>query len=152
MKTRELLRGHGVRFEVIEHLTTFTAQRMAQAVHVSGEDVAKTVLLCADTKYVVAVLPATHSIDLDKLPGILGAKEVTLANETECSELFPDSEFGVVPPFASQYGLETVIDEPLTKHKEIVFEGDAHDEAIRLLYEDYEKIEQPRVANFSHHI
>ena len=72
MKPDEFLKERGVAFEVILHSPTYDAQRMAAAVHVSGREVAKTVLLRADEGYAyfVAVLPATKRIDLPKAAGV----------------------------------------------------------------------------------
>ncbi len=69
MKLQDYLNQHQVSFEVVPHPDTFDAQHLAQAVHVPGRNVAKGVLLRVNQpyRYVLAVLPATHRVDLDEL-------------------------------------------------------------------------------------
>ncbi len=69
MNVQEYLTKNCVAFDSIHHADADGAQRMAHAVGTSGHRVAKTVLLRADAgfTYVVAVLPATKRVDLDRL-------------------------------------------------------------------------------------
>jgi Ala-tRNA(Pro) deacylase len=124
---------------------------MAQVLHVPGDEVAKTVLLRADDKYRVAVLPATRRIDLEAARRLAGASRLELATEPECLERFPDCEIGAVPPFGSLYGMKTLIDTALAAEAEIVFEGNSHAESIRMRYEDYAGLERPLAGRFSYH-
>lgn len=148
MNVQEFLKKEQVPFDVIEHREVFDAQRLAQAVHVSGQEVAKTVLLRADDKYVVAVLPATRKVDFAKAAEALGAAKVEMATEIEMKEHCPDCEMGVLPPFGSKYEMTTLMDKSLMVDKEIVFEGNTHTEAIRMKLADFEKMENPEVASF----
>jgi Ala-tRNA(Pro) deacylase len=152
MKVSDFLREQHVPFDVLPHETTFTAQHMAQALDVPGDNVAKTVLLKVDGEYVLAVLQATHAVHFDRAARALGTDNVELAAEEEITRLFPDCEPGAVPPFGSKYGVRTLVDESLTEDEYIVFEGNTHQEAIYMRYYDYQKIEQPRVAAFSMHV
>lgn len=149
MNVQKFLSEGGRAFEVLKHPTTFTAQQVAQAVHVPGDEVAKTVVLKADGRYVMVVLPSTHQVDLAKARDVLQAGAVALADEGEFVRLFPDCEPGALPPFGSQYGQTTLVDESLTRDEQIVFEGNTHHEAIRMRYRDYEELERPQVADFS---
>jgi Ala-tRNA(Pro) deacylase len=125
MKIKKFLKQRGVAFQVLPHPTAYDAQHVAQALHVPGREVAKTVLLRANHRYnyLVAVLPATKRIDLEQLSKELCGCEVELASEAEIAEHCPDCEFGVLPPFGSQYAMQTVVDESLAEDEEIVFEG-----------------------------
>ncbi len=98
-----------------DHEDTFDSQHLAEAVHVSGRQVAKTVLLRMDHgyQYAVAILPATHLIDLEAVGRLLGGARMELATEYEIAQRCPDCETGVLPPFGSVYGLETLLDESL---------------------------------------
>ncbi len=151
MKTDEYLRQCGVPFQVVSHQEAFDALRLAEATHTPGREVAKTVLLRVDRgfRYVVAVLPATHHIDFVALSKDLGGANVELATEDEVSERCPECEVGVLPPFGSQYDVETIVDVSLVDDEEIVFEGSTHTEAIRMSYQDFYNVEHPRVAKFA---
>lgn len=153
MSMKHLLQRRHIPFEVISHPAAFDAQHLAQALHTPGQLVAKTVLLRADHdyRYIVAVLPATHNIDFDRLSEFLGGTSVALATEHEISERCPDCEFGVLPPFGSHYNAETIVDESLAHDEYISFESDSHTEAIRMRYSEYYEYEHPLVARFAHH-
>ena len=149
MKLDKYLSDHHVSFERLEHPEVFTANRVAQALHVPGREVAKAVLLRSRSGYALAVLPATHRVDLEQAGRDLGAERVELADEDEVSRLFPDCERGAVPPFGSLYELPTLVDASLTHDEQIVFEAQNHHEAIRMKYQDYEALEHPRRGHFA---
>jgi Ala-tRNA(Pro) deacylase len=151
MNTEQFLQQHRAAFEVVSHPEAFDASHVAQATGTPGRQVAKAVLLRANHgyRYLVAVLPSTDRIDLDAVSRVLGGAQVELATEAEVGQRCPDCELGVLSPFGSQYGAETIVDKSLTEDEEIVFEGNTHHEAIRMTYADYYKIENPSVAEFT---
>ncbi len=151
MNVQEFLTQRKIPFEILPHRETYDAQRMAQAVHVSGHHVAKTVLLRVGqpSEYVVAVLPASHNIDFVRARQAFDNNDVELATETEISEHCPDCEIGALPPFGSQFDMKTVVDESLCADEEIVFEGHSHSEAIRMKYADFSRLERPEVISLS---
>ena len=145
----EYLRSQHVPFEAFLHAPAPSATRRAQSVHVAGQRVAKGVLVQSGTGYVLAVLPATHRIDLAKLAGILGTTAVQIAGEDEVERVFHDCERGALPPFGRLYGLPTVVDASLSGGAQIVIEGNARHEGLRLRYRDYEAVESPTRARFA---
>lgn len=151
MGTKQFLQERRVPFEVVAHPVTFDAQHLAQSLHTPGREVAKTVLLRADHayRYFVVVLPATHRIDLKKLSEFLGEAHVELATEVEIAEHCPDCEFGVLPPFGSHYGAETIVDSSLAADEYITFESESHTEAIRMRYAEFYDVEHPLVADIA---
>lgn len=151
MNIAEFLTKQSVRFENLPHLATYDAQHLAQTLHVPGREVAKSVLLRANGgyRYLVAVLPATKKIDFAKASAALGGSKIRLATEIEVSEHCPDCEFGVLPPFGSQYGMVTLVDESLTRDEEIVFEGNTHRDAIRMRFADFRRIEEPLIVDLA---
>ena len=96
MDIAEFLKHEKVQFDVISHRDTYNAQTMAQTLHVSGHHVAKTVLLRADDgdAYVVAVLPASRSVDLQLASQLLGGRRLELATEQEVAQHCSDCELG----------------------------------------------------------
>ncbi len=149
MNIQEFLARRDIPFEVLEHRQTFDAQRMAEAVHVSGHHVGKTVMLRTGgpDHFVVAVVPASHHIDFEKVRGAIGCEQVELATEEEISQRCPDCEVGALPPFGSQYAMKTIVDEVLAQDEEIIFEGTTHTEAVKMKYDDFRKLEEPLVAS-----
>lgn len=151
MNVQDFLNNRKIPFETLEHAPTYTAQTLAQAVHVRGQEVAKTVLLTVDDGYMLAVLPSTHEVDFPAVAEFLGAEQVGLADEQACGERFADCELGALPPFGSKYGLRTLVDQSLLEDDQIVFEGNSHHEAIRMKCDDYVAIEDPIVTQFAAH-
>lgn len=125
------LQKHGVEYDVMAHPRTYTSMEIAQVSHVPGDHIAKSVLLRDAHGYLVAVVPATHRIDLDRL-GHLLSRHVEMASETEVGALFGDCDLGAIPPCGSAYGLETVVDDALMRQREVWFEAGDHEELIRV--------------------
>jgi len=148
MKVAEFLKRKQYDFERVPHQPTYSAQRLAHELHVPGREVAKTVLLRANGGYefVVAVVPANSKVDVEKASKLLGDAKLELATEFDMAEHCPDCEFGVLPPFGSQYGMKTIVDSSLAEDDYIWFEGNSHDEAIRMKFADFHELEQPIVA------
>lgn len=151
MKIIELLTTRHVPFEALHHAPAFTASRMAEMLHVSGQEVAKPVLLRTGRGYVLVVVPANRYVDLQRIREMLGNVPVEMASEDEMDQLFPDCERGAIPPFGSIYRLHTLVDDTLAEDERIVFQSGTHDESIRMTYHDYENIEHPVRGDFTYH-
>jgi Ala-tRNA(Pro) deacylase len=149
MRVAEFLAEQHVPFETLLHPPAFTAQNRAKFLHLPGRQVAKSVLLHGPDGYLLAVLPATHHVDTERLVDALGGP-VRLATDEEITEVFHDCEWGVVPPFGKIYGLPVVLDESLLPEAWIVFEGNSHVEALRLHCRDFEYLEKPRRFHFAY--
>lgn len=153
MNTTAFLEERKCWFERVPHVPTYSAQRLAHELHVPGRDVAKTVLLRAGLddgpKFVVAVLPANKNVDLKRVAALLHEANVQLATEVEIGMHCRDCDFGVLPPFGSQYGMQTIVDSSLAEDEEIWFEGNTHREAIRMKFDDFRRLENPCVAAFA---
>ena len=149
MKLDQFLTEREVPFERMLHPPASTATRVAECLHVPGKDVAKSVLLRTTHGYVLAVLPATFRVDLDRMRRELGEPEMEVACEQEIEQIFTDCERGAMPPFGSLYRLRTIVDEHLAEDDKIVFDAQSHEEAIRMRYRDFAKLEQPRIGHFA---
>ena len=149
MRVPQFLNDQHVRFETVVHPPSYTAQKLAKHLHVSGRQVAKSVLLASETAYYLAVLPAAQRVDLGAVSEYLGMP-VRLAGEHEVVRLFSDCEWGAVTPFGHLYGLTTLLDASLAPESMMVFEAGRHVEAIRMTCRDYELLERPRRLCFAH--
>jgi Ala-tRNA(Pro) deacylase len=149
MAIRDFLALRRVHFELLLHQPAACATRRAQCLHVPGRSVAKAVLVRAGEHFVLAVLPATHWIDLARLAACLDVPELRLATEDEIAAIFVDCERGALPPFGSAYGLQTVVDSHLAGAAEIVVEGNLRHEGLRVRYRDFEQLEAPLRARFA---
>lgn len=122
---QEYLEDNHIPYDVMRHAPTDNSSMTARASHVPGDRLAKGVLLKWDDSYILAVLPATRQVDLDRIAAIVGDR-VRLASEAEVARLFPDCEAGAVPPLGVPYRLACVVDEALEDQDDIYFEGGDH--------------------------
>lgn len=152
MNLGEYLKEKGIPFESYEHLPAYTAQEVAAEEHISGNLIAKAVVVHADGQYALCALPASYKLDMGKVAKALKAKTVRLADEGEMAELFPDVEVGAEPPMGQLWNLPTLVDRHLAGYEEIVFQAGTHRQAIRMRYSDYESLTKPQVADLAVHL
>lgn len=147
-RLREYLDRENVKYVVITHSPAHTAQEIAAAAHIPGKEMAKTVMVKMDGEMVLVVLPASAKVELGRLLDATGADEVELAQEREFKHLFPGCELGAMPPFGNLFGLATFVAEELTEDEEIAFNAGTATDLIRMRYEDYARLVQPRSLPF----
>lgn len=147
-RLQDYLDGQKVRYQVLGHEEAYTAPEIAHALHVSGKMLAKVVIVKADERFVMTVLPSNWRIDFEHLKDTLGARHVRLATEDEFKGLFPDCQIGAMPPFGNLYGLEVYVDQALAQDEEIVFQAGTHLGAIKLRYQEFADLVHPKVAEF----
>src|SRR5919198_440117 len=114
------LREAGVDHDVLEHRPT-SPRRGGGAGGPGGapRHTAKTLLLHDHGGWRLAVLPASHRLDLEKARRLLdGTRHLRLATEEEMSAEFPAFEPGTLPPVGAGLPLPEVVD-------------------VRLLYRDH---------------
>ena len=148
-RLRDFLDQEKVPYEREIHRTAYTAQEIAAEEHIPGKMMAKTVVVKADGRFALAVLPASFRLDLGKLKEDLAAKEIRLATELEFGSLFPDCEVGAMPPFGNLYGVPLFCDESLTRDEEIVFNAGTHQETVRMTYANFARLAHPQVFDFA---
>ena len=148
-RVKDFLDTNRIQYSSIGHPTAYTAQGTAAYAHVSGKEMAKTVIVRIDSQLVMAVLPASAQLDLAGLKKLTRAKTVSLAAEPEFEFKFPDCDLGAMPPFGNLYGIAVYVDESLTVDKEIAFNAGSHTELVKMSYEDFERVVNPIVGRFA---
>src|SRR5437660_4661953 len=148
-KLKEFLDREKVKYISIVHSPAYTAQEVAASAHITGRELAKTIIVELDGEMAMAVLPANRKIVLQDLREVTGSDKVKFASEDEFKEKFPDCETGAMPPFGNLYGMDVYVAEALTNNDEIAFNAGSHTEAIQLKYEDFERLVHPRVVSFT---
>jgi Ala-tRNA(Pro) deacylase len=144
----ELLDQAHVRYAVIRHSPAYTAQEVAESVHIPGKQFAKTVILEIDGKLAMAVVPATTPVHTEMLRRAIGARNVVIAAEQDFKPKFPDCEPGAMPPFGNLYGLTVFVSQRLAEDEQICFNAGTHHEVLRMPYQDFERLVKPVPANF----
>ena len=146
------LANAGVAYDVVTHPRTVSSSRTAQAAHVTGERVAKTVVLHDDRGYLLAVVPSTHRVELDSLRSVLN-RRLSLATEGEIAKLFGDCDVGAVPPVGAAYGIDVVLDESLATQPDVYLEAGDHESLLHVGGDDFAKLmTNAQSGRFSHHV
>jgi len=73
-KLREFLDSQGIPYITISHAVACPAKEMAALTHISNRELAKTVIVNIDSALAMAVLPASHEVDLSALRAATGAR------------------------------------------------------------------------------
>ena len=146
---KQFLDANRVKYVSIIHSAAYTAQEVAQSLHMPGRAMAKVVIIHLDGKMAMAVLPANRKIVAQDLREVTGCDDVRFASEGEFKSRFPDCEVGAMPPFGNLYALDVYVSEDLARNKEIAFNAGSHVEVIRMAYVDFARLVEPKVLAFT---
>lgn len=148
-KLKAVLDEAKVSYEVYTHPLAYTAQEIAEKQHVSGKELAKVVMIEADDKLIMGVLPGSLKVHVNTTRLNLGASTVRLATEEEFTARFPECEIGAMPPFGNLFGLKVVVDPALEKDEYIYFNAGNHTQTVRMKYKDFAALVKPQVVQLS---
>lgn len=137
MTLQQTMHDFDIPFDVISHDKTRTSNETASVTHVSGNCLAKTVILEDELGYVMVVIPASHHVMMSAVDDVMRRK-LTLANEVELPRLFTDCELGAIPPIGDAYGIETMVDDSLAEQTDIYFEAGDHELLVHVSNEQFD--------------
>ena len=123
-----------VTYEVIPHEPTLSSMRTAEACHISGDGLAKGIVLRRDVGYMLAVLPRLS--DLRRQIG----NDVDLASEMEIDQLFRDCAHGAVPPIGECYGLDVIVDDSIQEQPEVYLESGDHETLLHMSQAQFARV------------
>ena len=140
----------------IVHKTVFTAYDLAKTTKTKLETIAKTMLLKVEppygeskSKYIIAVLPASHNVDFKKLAKSLGVKKVAIAAEQAMVKLVKVKP-GAMTAFGPYHKkTPVIIDKALLKSKKIIARGGSFTESVLMSARDFLKATEGAVATFA---
>src|SRR5215813_2655016 len=142
----------GVEYVLIEHAPTYSAEQEAQAAGEEPRHTAKTLLLHDHGGWRLAVLPATHRLDLDKARRLLGGtRHLRLATEEEIAQEFPAFDVGALPPVGPQLPLPEVVDVRLLYRDHVICAAGDHRHGVRIDPRDILRVAEPRVGDLCEH-
>ncbi len=138
-RLRMNLEATDVGYTVRRHRPTATASETAEAAHVPGRKLVKSVLLGGDGAPVLAVLSSTQHVDLARINEALGRK-LDLVPEADIRNVFFDCAVGALPPTGATYGVEEVMDPALDDLDEVYVEAGDHRHVLRLDGADFVRL------------
>jgi Ala-tRNA(Pro) deacylase len=125
------LAAKDIQFDAIPHAPTASSAGTAEVCRISGDRIAKGIVLRRDRGFMLAVLPASHHIRVSNLKEQFG-DNVEMAKEADIERLFPDCAHGAVPPIGECYGLSIVVDESIEAQPDVYFEAGDHKTLLHL--------------------
>lgn len=131
------LASKGVGYKMVTHRRTGDSMHTAEAAHVSGDGLAKTVVLQDDRGCLAAILPATHRLRLDLVRDLTGRSRLELAAEDVIAKLFQDCSVGAMPAVTAAYGMSAIWDKRLSGLETIHFEGGDHESLLGVSGSDF---------------
>jgi Ala-tRNA(Pro) deacylase len=136
---QKYLTAENIQYKEILHVLSMSSNRTAEACHISGDRLAKGVVLRCDGEYLLAVMPASHHLRLSELRTKLG-DNVDMANEAEINQLFRDCAHGAVPAVGKCYGLDLIVDDSIEAQPEIYMEAGDHETLLHLSHEQFVRL------------
>lgn len=136
---QKYLAAENIQYEEIPHEFSMTSTRTAEACHISGDRLAKGIVLRRDGEYMLAVVPASHHLRLSELRTKLG-DDVDMANESEIGQLFRDCAHGAVPAVGKCYGIDIIVDDSIEAQPEIYMEAGDHETLLHMSRAEFARL------------
>jgi Ala-tRNA(Pro) deacylase len=150
-KLENYLHTAGAPYEHHVHPTAYTARETADVMHIPLQEMAKCVVVKADGRLVMAVVPADRTVDVPHLKFVTRAENIGLATEAEFADAFPSCEIGAMPPFGNLFGVPTYCDTLLEENGSIEFNAGTHQDSIRMAFDDYKRCGKPTMIDLVEH-
>lgn len=149
----------GVKVEAVEHKRVYTTFDLAQTTGRKLESIAKSLLVKVTphygkdkSKYVIAVLPASHQLDFKALKRYLKVRGVALPKEGVMTKLFKMRP-GALTAFGPLHRrTPVVLDRSLLKAKRILARSGSFTDSIALSGRDFIRATAGEVATFARRI
>jgi aspartyl-tRNA synthetase len=135
-------------FKPYEHQPVRTSEEAAKVRNTPMSWGAKAILMYADGKPVMVVVPGDRKIDTKNLKIFLKVKDIRMATPEEVLSVTSVS-IGAVPPFGHIFQIPLYMDKLMKQSDRVVFNAGLHTKSIEMGEPDYEKVASPAVGDFS---
>lgn len=139
MTIRDYLMSCDIDFEELPHPHETTTSRIAEKAHISGDRMAKAVMLHSDSGYRLAVVPSSCDADLEQLSRLFNEK-VELASEDQIKRHFSDCDPGATMPVGQAYGLQVYVDDMLRHQPDIYFDAGDHETLVHMSGREFDRL------------
>jgi Ala-tRNA(Pro) deacylase len=147
------LENAGVKHEILEHKTVYTAYDAAMTLKRKLEDIAKSLLVKADKDYYLVLIPADHNLDFGKLAQTIkkaygkDVKVVKIPGEKIMEEALKIKN-GTVAAFGSIYDIPVIMEAKLAKAKKIVLSSGSFNHSVEMAAQEFAKLENAVTGAF----
>ena len=152
-KLAKYLEKAGVKHNILEHKTVYTAYDTAVTMGKKLNEVAKTLLVAADKDYYLVLLPADNNLDFKKLAKDISKatgkkiKSVKIPGEKVMEKLLK-VKAGAMSAFGGLHKLPVVMEKKLAKAKKAVFASGSFNHSVEMAVKDFVKLENAMLGNF----
>lgn len=145
-RVKKFLDSSGVKYELLEHRTVFTAHDKAATLHTPEKMVGKTLVIKLDKELALITLSANKNLDKKKF---IKAAKATVATKVARLEFATERliknklkgvKIGAVPPFGSLWGTMTFIDRRLMKNPKIIINSGDNNWSVKITPAQYKKL------------
>jgi Ala-tRNA(Pro) deacylase len=146
-RLQSYLREHGVCFAVRHHPLPFSTRHLPTEQHVEQDRVLHTLVVRANGRLVMVVLPARARLAIDRLAAALRAPRVEVVEDEYLGDVLPGCEIGAWHPFGTLYSLPVYVDQRVANKRQIEFRAGTHTLTIALAYAEFARLVQPIVVD-----
>ena len=139
----DYLNSHHSKYSIEVHSPAYTAQEVAERVHIHGINMAKVVVLSIDGKLSLMVIPAHYHVTCESLAEEIGVHTVEIASEKAFKDRFPDCEVGAIPPFGELWDIDVCMSSDFRRDEDIAFNAGSWSELIRMPCLEYVRLASP---------
>lgn len=135
-------------YEIVEHEPVFTSE---EAARIRDSDIsrgAKALVLMADKRPILAVVPGDKRADFRKLKKLLGIKDLRMATPEEVKNV-TGLEIGAIPPVGKAMGLDSYYAEEFLDKDRVAFNAGSHTISIFVKASDLIKTERPAIHDIT---
>ena len=144
-KVVEYLKSNGVAFRLVSYPSPEPEPQVAYVVRPTGALAVDTHVLLIDAQLTIACVPRGEKINIAGLRATLPAE---LIEEEGALEGLPSAfteARSLVPPLGRLFGAPLLVDQAVMRAPVICFEAFATTDFVEMTYEDFARLEQPRV-------
>lgn len=147
-KLQSILTDHNVSFETLEHEPVVTSEEARAARGATAGAGLKCLLMNADNRLVLAVVPGEHKLDSKKLRRATDARDVRMALPERVAAVMK-CEVGACYPLGNLVDLPTYFDAALQGYEKVVFNAGRKDVSIRMSIGDLIAVVQPHIYDIT---
>ncbi len=145
---RKFLEEKGVEFKEYRHAPVRTSEEAARVRGTGLSQGAKALVMVADGKFVMLVVPGDRKVDFRKFKRLFNISDLRMATKEEGKQV-TGVEVGAVPPLGNIFNLATYFDEELKREERLVFNAGRHEVSMELDGKDLAKAVKPVWEKFS---
>lgn len=152
-KTIKYLAKAGIKHNLLEHKTIYTAIDAANTMKKKMDEIAKSLLVKADKDYYMVLLAADQNLDINKLKKVLSKfqqkeiKVVKIPGEKIARD-FLKVKHDAISAFGSLYKLPVIMEKKIAKVKKAVFSSDSFNHSIEMTVKDFINLENAVIDTF----